>query len=466
MSVSIVSFGQSTKDRIVKIRLRGVFDADISLTPFNGLKALTPIAEVKGVKNNETSTLFIPEKYLPGEFVLRINYRAKESDSPYPSERYIYVYKQDIELSGNPPYINDSDSTKFSSGETENTVYGTFTLENGLKRSQLELLRQLLLNYDNRNSAFYTQTVKEFEQRRIDYNDWLSKQSKTHKDLFVSRLFQFKYIPSIRWTEDKNAQLVRYSKNYFEGIDLTDTLILRSRELNQFMSDYMGLYGMQSTTPELRDSLFTMAGSIACEKASEGHPKVYGWMTDYFYNGYETYSINRGMHMLQKHINNPNCLTAKKQQINKRLAGMKDLIPGTMAPDFILPVNANDNFNFHKWKSKAPYKLLVFWSADCANCILFANELKQWYSIPENKKKLDIIAVSLDATGSEVQKWEAAKIEFPGWQHLRAMEGVNSPVANSYSILSTPAMYLVKNKNNIIKAVPVDLNQLKEEIKD
>jgi hypothetical protein len=464
--LSHAGFAQIKKDHTVKVQLRQIVDADISITPFNGLKALIPIAEIKGLKNNETATFVIPEKYLPGEFVLRINYRSKESDAPYPAERYIYVYKQNIELSVNPPYINDNDSTKFSAGETENTVYGAFTKENFLKRSQIELLRQLLSNYDSPNSAFYLQAVKEFEQRRLEYNNWLGKQSKVHRDLYVSRLFQFKYIPAVVWTEDKNAQMLRFSKNYFEGIDLTDTLILRFRELNQFMSDYMGLYGMQSTTPELRDSLFTIAGSIACEKASTGHPKVYGWMADYFYNGYETYSIDKGMVMLQKHINNPNCLTSKKQQINKRLSGMKDLIPGTLAPDFVLPVNANDNFNFHKWKGEAPYKLLLFWSADCAHCILFVNELKQWYNIPENKKKLDIIAVSLDATESEILKWETSKIEFPGWQHLNAKEGVNSPVANSYSVLSTPAMYLVKNENNIIKAVPVDMNQLKEKIKD
>jgi hypothetical protein len=466
MILSTMGFGQITKERSVKVQLRQIVDADISITPFNGLKAVTPIEEIKALKNNETATFLIPEKYIPGEFVLRINYRAKESDAPYPSERYIYLFKQDIVLSINPPYINDNDSTKFSNGEMENTIYAAFTKENILRRSQLELLRQLLLNYDSLKSAFYLKAVNEFEQRRLEYNNWLGKQSKAYHDLYISRLFQFRYIPAIIWTEDKDAQMLRFAKNYFEGIDFSDTLILPSRELNQFMSDYMSLYGMLSTTSELRDSLFTMAGSIACEKASEGHPKVYGWMTDYFYNGYETYSINKGMVMLQKHMNNPNCLTSKKQQINKRLAGVKDLIPGSLAPDFVLPVNADDNFNFHKWKSKAPYKLLLFWSADCAHCLLFVNELKQWYSIPENKKKLDIIAVSLDATDSEIQKWTAVKIEFSGWQHLRAKEGVNSPVANSYSILSTPAMYLVKNENNIIKAVPLDMNQLKEGIKE
>lgn len=49
---------------------------------------------------------------------------------------------------------------------------------------------------------------------------------------------------------------------------------------------------------------------------------------------------------------------------------------------------------------------------------------------------------------------------------MRVKEGINSSVANSYSVLSTPVMYLVKNENNIIKVIPVDLNQRKKEVKD
>jgi len=86
--------------------------------------------------------------------------------------------------------------------------------------------------------------------------------------------------------------------------------------------------------------------------------------------------------------------------------------------------------------------------------------LIQWYNEPENKKKLDVIAVSLDETETEVQKWKNAIINLPGWKHLSAKEGINSAVANDYAILSTPVMFLVGSESNIIKAIPDNLDKL------
>ena len=96
--------------------------------------------------------------------------------------------------------------------------------------------------------------------------------------------------------------------------------------MNEFMNGYMGLFGLRATTVELRDSLFTEAGRLACEMASAGHPKVYGWMADYFFNGYETYNITAGLKMLEQHISNPRCMTSKKQEIARRLEGIKKLV--------------------------------------------------------------------------------------------------------------------------------------------
>jgi len=232
------------------------------------------------------------------------------------------------------------------------------------------------------------------------------------------------------------------------------------------MDGYMKLYGMQSITEELRDSLFAEAGRIACEKASHGNPKVYGWMVDYFYKGYETYGIKGGMAILKKHIDNPNCLTSKKQQIVKRLEGMERLAPGALSPDFISSDREGNNFEFHKWRGRTRYKLLLFWSTTCESCRQLIDGLKQWYNQPANKEKIDIIAVSLDDRKAEVERWEALITGLSGWEHLRAKGGVNSLVANDYAILSTPAMFLIGSENNIIVSSPDNLEQLIDDLEE
>ncbi len=459
------SLAQGAEERQLKVHLQGVFSAKVSLIPFEGLKAINPIAEVAQVKDGETTVIKIPAEYLPGEFLLRIDYRAKESDHPYPAERSIYINEQDVELSVDPPYINNSEKTKFSAGERENTVYDAFVKENNPKRAQIDLLRQFLLSYDLPQSKLYEQAVQEFEQRRVEYNQWLRGQAKAQRNLYVSRLFQFQHMPATAWGGSENERLNQILKNYFEGIDFSDPLIIRSRQLPMLMDGYMRLYGMQAATEELRDSLFTQAGKVACEKASQGHAQVYGWMVDYFYAGYETYGIKKGMAMLQQHSDNPNCLSKKKEQIAKRVAGTALLAPGALAPDFVTSDNQGNNFQFHKWKGKARYKLLLFWSTSCAHCQQLVDELKIWYNEPLNKEKVDIIAVSVDESEADVQKWQAAIAALPEWKHLHSKGGVNSSLARDYAILSTPAMFLIGSESNIIAAVPDNLAQLIDALK-
>lgn len=457
--------GQEASARRLTVHLRGVFSAKVSLISFNGLKAVNPIAEVSNVLNGETAAIKIPAQYLPGEFVLRIDYRAKEADSPYPAERVIYINDQDVELIVNPPYINNDENTKFNSGERENTGFSAFVKENSVKRAPIDLLRQFLLSYDRPKSDLYARAITEFEQRRAEYNQWLSNQAGAQQKLYVSRLFQFQHVPQMAWGGSEKERLDQLLKNYFEGIDFSDPLIIRSRELSLFMDGYIRLYGMQAANEEARGALFTQAGSSACEKASHGHPKVYGWMVDYFYAGYETYGIKQGMAMLQRHISNPDCLTSKKEQITRRLEGMARLAPGVLSPDFVIRGNQGNNFEFHKWKSKTRYKLLLFWSSSCAPCQELVHGLRQLYNEPANKEKVDIVAVSLDETDADVQIWKGAVINFPGWVHLHAKEGVNSPAARDYAILSTPAMFLIESENNIIVSVPSTLDQLIKDLK-
>ena len=456
---------QAPQDRQLTVHIEGAFDAKVSLSPFKGLKISQPIAEVSLVKNGESARIKIPAEYLPGEFLLRLDYRSKETDSPYPAERIIFINMQDIELTVNPPYINNDEKTKFNAGETENTVYSAFMKENSSKRMPIDLLRQFLLSYDQPKSEFYAQGVKEFNQRRTEYNDWLSERAGTYRKLYVSRLFQFQHIPAMAWNGDEKERLGQILKNYFDGIDFSDPLILRSRELSKFMDAYIGLYGMQATTPELRDSLFTQAGSLACEKASKGNPQVYGWMVDYFYVGYESLNINKGIAMLQGHINNPNCLTSKKEQINQRLEGMAKLVSGTIAPDFALSDDKGKSFRLHKWKGNARYKLLLFWTTGCAECSKLVDGLFRWYKEPANKKKLDIVAVNLDDEKIDAGKWKAAIVNLPAWKHLNAREGVNSPVAREYAILSTPVMFLIGSKNNVIVSIPGSLDELVKDLR-
>jgi len=126
-------------------------------------RTFKPIMEINGVKNGMTSEL--SREYLPGEFVLRFDYKEKESATPYPSEKYIFINDQNLELWVSPKYCNNADSSYFQKDERENAAFTRFSKENAKQKEKLGLLQNFLMNYDDTESEFYSQGIREYQQR-------------------------------------------------------------------------------------------------------------------------------------------------------------------------------------------------------------------------------------------------------------------------------------------------------------
>jgi len=226
------------------------------------------------------------------------------------------------------------------------------------------------------------------------------------------------------------------------------------------MDSYVNLYGQLSTTVALRDSLFPEAGITAIEKASQGHPLVYGWMVDYFYRGYETNGITAGMKILEPYMNDPNCLTSKRQEIARRLQGMETLVAGSRAPNIIMKDIDGNQFELNTLETQCKYILVLFWSAGCSHCVEMVNSLYPWQQQTEVQQKIKVVAIGLDETETDIKAWEQKIAELKGWKHLHEAEGVRSKVASDYYVLATPVMVLLDAKTKEIIATPNTLNDL------
>ena len=460
------AFPSGIREVYLTIHLRGVYESKISLmTTIGGNQLIETILTKEAVKNGETASLIVPVEYLPGEFVLRFDYKEQVTSTPYPSEKNFVINQQDLELWVHPMYSNNADSTWFQEDETENSTMNSFMKENYSQKEQLGLLQNFLMNYDDTESDFYQIGIAEYEKRRITHNKWISEQLKENRDLFVASLFNFQFVPEIMWKGSESDRRQSFRSHYFDNINFNDSLLIRTRDLKSWMDQYVNLYGEEATTNELRDSLFTLAGKTAIEKAKTGHPAVYGWMVDYFYKGYVSFNIEPGIAMLAPYLDDPNCLTTKRQAILKRLEGMKTLLPGTIAPDFSFADDAGNAVNFHAYQTTTPYKLVLFWSADCPHCMELVNKLYSWWLQPGNKKQLAVLAVSLDETETEVAEYKSAIKLLPGWKHILTTGGVNSPEANSYFILATPVMVLVNSLTNEIVSMPETIEKLEAALK-
>ncbi len=458
--ILICSISTLAQNTTLTIHLRGVYESKISLLPLSGPNALKPVLVVDGIKNGGTATLTFPEENMPGEFVLRFDYKENILSTPYPSEKRIIAGDQDLELWVHPIFCNNADSTWFQKEEKENTAYLQFLKENARQKEMLGLLQNFLLNYDDPRSSFYNEGISEYKKRRNSLNDWINQQVKLHKSLFVSNLFGFQYVPDIRWegTEAERKQSLR--DNYLDGADFSRPLMVKTSGMKEWIDNYVNLYGELATSIPIRDSLFTLAGKTAIEKARKGDPLVYGWMVDYFFDGYESFNITKGIKMLQPYLDDSECLTSKRQEINKRLKGMETLVPGIKAPNIVMKDSGNTVFDLDAFRTEKKNILLLFWSADCSHCKEMVGKLYPWSQQTEVLQKLDIIAISMDETDTEVQAWNQKITELYSWIHLRSEEGMRSKVANDYFILSVPVMILLNAKTKEIIAMPESSEQL------
>ncbi|MBK6965617.1 MAG: redoxin domain-containing protein [Bacteroidales bacterium] len=447
-------FNANAQSKNITIHLRGVTETKISLMPMSGTKQFKTIAELKSVKNGETASLPIPAEYMPGEFVLRFDYKEKSESTPYPSEKRILIGNDPIELWMHPMFANNPDSSWFGKEEKENAAFALFSTENARQKQKIGLLQQFLMEYDSPDSDFYLQGIKEYEKRRQAYNNWLDQKVKEDATLFASSLYRFNFLPQIVFQGNEKDRLLSLIAHYFDGIDFNDPVIIKTAQMNDWMNSYVNLHGQMATTAALRDSLIPAAARSAIEKARLGDPLVYGWMVDYFYRGFETNDMPQGMKVLEPYLNDPACLTTQRMEIERRLKGMENLKPGIIAPDFSLIDRDKTIFTLSTFRSEQKYILILFWSADCSHCKETIDVVYPWSLKAEVKQNLAVVAVSLDETETEVAAWENKSSELNGWKHLRATEGINSKIANDYFILATPVMVLLDAKTRKIIAMP------------
>lgn len=459
MLLAINRINGQTQDLILSVNLRGVYESKISLIPLAGANAFKPISTFPNLKNGDNN-IQIPTKLLPGEFVLRFDYKENITSIPYPAEMRIILNKQDIQLWVNPIYCNNTDSTWFQENESENNSYLNFLQENVKQKKMLELLQNFLLNYDNPKSAFYKDGIKEYEKRRKNYNLWISNQIQLKNELFASKLFGFQRIPYINWDGNEAERNQSLRDNYFNNFDFNDTILLKTSNLKEWMDHYVNLFGKEATSLNKRDSLFTLAGQKVLEKAQKGNPKIFGWMLDYLYNGYESINISKGMLMLEKYVNDPNCEALKKEAILKRIESFKILAPGLKAPNFVLNDPKNKLFELYKHKTDKKYMLILFWSADCGHCVEIADKLQIWYETARIRQNLEIIAISLDKTETELIVWKKKINELADWIHLSATKDNAHTVISDFYIQGVPSMFLIDSETKIIEALPENIEQL------
>jgi peroxiredoxin len=106
------------------------------------------------------------------------------------------------------------------------------------------------------------------------------------------------------------------------------------------------------------------------------------------------------------------------------------------------------------------YILVIFWSTNCSHCTEMLPELNNIYALCKDSS-IRIIAYSLD---TDKKSWNDFILEGNyRWTNFNDSIGSHSKTVLDYNVKGTPSFFLL-NKEKIIIAKPVDLNELKEKL--
>lgn len=138
--------------------------------------------------------------------------------------------------------------------------------------------------------------------------------------------------------------------------------------------------------------------------------------------------------------------TVKGCEIGERIALLKMLAPGSLAPEFELPMPDGKILSLKDLRGHVV--LIDFWASWCGPCMDEMPNVKALYEKYHNQG-LEVIGISMD---NNKIKWEKA-IEKAGlkWYHVSSLQGMKRcPVAKLYQVVAIPKLYIIDKEGIII----------------
>jgi len=192
--------------------------------------------------------------------------------------------------------------------------------------------------------------------------------------------------------------------------------------------------------------------------ATKENPLIYEYAMDYLIGGFESYGFEKVITYIADNIYlDETCVnTERKAELEKKVESLKKFAVGKKAPDFTATDMKGNEIKLSEIESE--YTLLVFWATWCPHCTTIVPQLSQLY-LPNNKDKLEIVAVSLDDNKEDLDTFiKDNKLDFINIGDMKKWQG---EVVQAYDIFATPTMYLLFEDQTILSK-PMTFNEVKD----
>jgi peroxiredoxin len=349
------------------------------------------------------------------------------------------------------------DSLKFTKS-VENKLYFEYLNRRNETEYRLSLLDPLLSRYPS-NDPFYKQIVAEFTNLNTGLESYLNKLIAENQNTFTVKIVKAERMPmpDVSLVEDARTDYMK--AHFFDQADFSDTLLLRTNLISNKVMQYLSFYQNNRMTKDQLEIEFIKAMQVIMNK-TKSSPAVYAYAMEYLISGFESYGFEKVITYIADNINlEETCVDdERKAKLENKVESLKKFAIGLKAPDFTATDLKGNTVKLSAVKSE--YTLLVFWATWCPHCTRLIPELKKIY-LPNNKEKLEIVAVSLDESKTELDTF--LKDGGFDWINISDFKKWKGDIVQQYDIYATPTMLLL-SKDGTITAKPMTFDDVKNEL--
>jgi thiol-disulfide isomerase/thioredoxin len=368
----------------------------------------------------------------------------------------------------------------------------------GNQNKDFQDYKQKLNPKTKKDTLELTEKQKELEKHIQDYEDNFLAQNKGTYIGDVTNLKMEKVLKDVpkasNGRPDSLAVYNYYKKHYWDDVDFKDDATLR----NPFFYNKLKKY-FDAVVVTHPDSVSVEVDRMMA-KTKPGST-FYKMLLAHFTYTYETSQV-MGLDKVFVYISDHYFKTGKAagiyddeevvQKIIKRADKLKPLLLGATAMDLFM-IKAED---FDKMKAmgfenaknsdemtkvyydhvndvnklfvklsdiKADFTILLFWDVDCGHCQKEVPKLLDLYNeLIKDKKDVKVYSVYMQHEGEKYLKY-IAEHKLP-WINVYDGAHYNNAV-EKYDVYSTPVIYVL-DKNKVIKAKRIGVEQIKDIIKD
>lgn len=310
------------------------------------------------------------------------------------------------------------------------------------KRSGLDYLLPLYVK-DNIRSGFITQEIKVQKQAMDLYLGGLPKDSYAIYYLKIRRL-----IADMPQTAERYIERISEHEISFNTLDFNDKRLIQSGLYEELLNTYVVL--MESYGGQVYAHMD--ASSDALIKSLKINPDLQQEVATTLFNFFEKRSLFKSAeHIALTMLEDDGCrLDANNQALFEQY---RKMAKGNLAPKLKFENTKSSFKELGDLKNK--YKLVIFASSWCTNCIEEIPKIKAFYPGWKKKDDLEVVLVSLD---TDKEKYEAF-IKDMDWVTTSDFEGWEGQAARDYCIFATPTLYLLDADNKIL-VKPVSPEQI------